>query len=450
MYKMYKSTFNLIIFFLLIAYIFSDDPIDPETNIPCTLDEDCDTCIFCGNTTLDYSQCSYVNIFCHHIQNDNYEYNSNLKSKYSAYFHSDVEIDSFCGENNILLNTMRQSFTLLKTSSNLLTKAIHCDYDISNEYYYSHDSDQAKLHFEIIKLNTGNRKIKFDLFMIYKIGNSLRFTKWDDENIRENIINKTLDKVSDVEILIDFKNTELSIDEYLEISILTDNPSKKTKIIYIVVLVICGFLVMLIVILIILYICIKKKMEDRFREINEENVEKEKKMKENKKKIEQLYETILRPQIFSNDILNNNCNNTICSICTDNFEVEKSEVMITPCKHIFHYTCLKPWIDNNILTPKCPNCNYNILDSVLLSKPVDIAKKNDGHNNNEHRSSIIAINNTDNNNRNNVNSNNNNIPDSGNNNVPDSGNNVIHNNDVSEGAGVRNNGEINSRDPINN
>lgn len=440
---MYKSSFSLIIFLLLLTYIFSDDTI----NTSCILLEDCDSCIFCGNITQDYSPCNYGNIFCHHTQSNNYEYNTNLKTKYSNHFHNDGRINLFCGDNNILLNSMKDSFTLLKTSSNLFSTKINCDYDITNQYYFSHDSDLAKLHLEIVKINSGNKKIKFDLFMIYKIGDSLRFANLNDENLRDNVMNKSLDKISEIELLIDFNNDEYSVDEYLEISILTENPSKKTKIIYIVVLIICGFLIILIVILIILYICIKRKMENRFRDSIDENIEKEKKIAENKKKIDILYETSLQPQIFTNELLNQNCDNSICSICTDNFEIGKSEVMITPCKHIFHYNCLKPWIDSNILSPKCPNCNYNILDSLLLSKPMEITKKNDGNNkNNNNRGSIVAINNNDNNNG--ANSSSNNIHDN------DNDNNVISNNNLHARENIdidnRNNRDVNSRDQINN
>ena len=477
---MYKSTFNLIIFFLLIKNIFSDDPVN-ITNIDCTLDEDCDTCIFCGNTTQDYSQCGYSNLFCHHIQNNNYDYNSNLKSKYSAHFRNDAQIQSFCGEKNILLDSTKDSFTLLKTRSNLLSKKIHCDYVIKNDYYLNHNDDQAKLHLEITKLNSGNTAISFDLYMIYKKGKSLMFSYFSDENIREYAMNKTLTQISEIEILIDFKNNELSIDECLEISIITENPSKKTKIIYIIALVICVFLALSIIILIILYICIKKKLENRFREHNEDDsFEKEKKMQENKKKIEQLYKTVLRPQKFTNELLSQNCENTICSICTDNYEIEKSQVMITPCKHIFHYDCLKPWIDNNILSPKCPNCNYNILDSLLITKSMDITKKkedyNNDNNNRDNRDNIIVITNNDNNNFNmiNINSinnnynnnrdnissnNNNNISVSNNNhinnnnNMPDSNNTPINNNNVvqsSENIFIRNNENVDSKDQLNN
>ena len=371
---MSKSIFHIILFSLLITYISPNDsdPINTEniTNATCNVNEECDQCLFCGNTTNDYSKCNFDNIFCHHTQKDNYEYNTELQNKYSNYFREDTEIDTFCGEKNIKLDSLKKSFTILETdfnsNFNILSKKINCDYKISNKYYFEHDIDQAKLHLEIKNLNSEiiseDKKIKFNLIMIYSTSNSLKFSNLNDDNIRNNAMNKTLDKITSIDILIDFKNdiNNNKIDEYLEISIITENPSKKTRVIYIIVLIICGFLILLIIILIILYICIKKKIDDRYREAHEEERLKEEKKIENKKKIEELYLTDLKVKTYNKELLVNNCEN--CSICTENFVEDKSQVIITPCNHIFHPECIKPWIENNILEPKCPNCNFNILE----------------------------------------------------------------------------------------
>ena len=52
----------------------------------------------------------------------------------------------------------------------------------------------------------------------------------------------------------------------------------------------------------------------------------------------------------------------ICSICQENFKNNKDTISITPCEHIFHNDCLKKWFKKNILHPKCPNCNLNMLE----------------------------------------------------------------------------------------
>jgi hypothetical protein len=49
-----------------------------------------------------------------------------------------------------------------------------------------------------------------------------------------------------------------------------------------------------------------------------------------------------------------------CTICLEDFN-ERSDVIVLECKHIFHFDCLKDWLLKNLLHPKCPNCNYNVL-----------------------------------------------------------------------------------------
>jgi hypothetical protein len=82
----------------------------------------------------------------------------------------------------------------------------------------------------------------------------------------------------------------------------------------------------------------------------------------NTQKIEKLLETTLAP-INYNKFLGvkdgNPC--TVCTICIEEFIVGKSKVCVTPCQHVFHFKCLKEWLMNNVLNPKCPNCNFNLL-----------------------------------------------------------------------------------------
>lgn len=62
-----------------------------------------------------------------------------------------------------------------------------------------------------------------------------------------------------------------------------------------------------------------------------------------------------------------------CSVCYNGFKkgtkstIYSSEINILlgekirklPCKHIFHDTCILPWLDSNIT---CPNCRFNLLE----------------------------------------------------------------------------------------
>ncbi len=50
-------------------------------------------------------------------------------------------------------------------------------------------------------------------------------------------------------------------------------------------------------------------------------------------------------------------NITECTICTDSFK-DDDEVVKTPCEHIFHLNCIKPWLCNE--SNKCPVCRKEV------------------------------------------------------------------------------------------
>lgn len=381
---MYKSYFFLILF--LSIYLAQSE----DSGISCTLSEDCKNCEFCGNLTKEYMSCKFENSFCHHVDKGNYEYNTQIKNAYSNYFRSKSEISSFCGEREIDLNSMKDSFIILNSNSYKKSDNLyHCDYKIINSYYLEHNSDIAIMNFEIKSSSNfveANKRIKFNLFVIYTISNSIRFYNLTDNDLRNNYINRTLSKISEAEILIDFRNTNEnteSIEEILEISIITENSSKKTRIIIIIVLVICGFLILLIIVLIILYIIIKRKMEIMSRERRDNDlVEREEKIKQNTILVNKLLENELKPKIFTKDLVVNDCEN--CTICLEPFECGKSEVSITACNHIFHFECLKNWMNTEILNPQCPNCKYGFLSNSIPPKdsPENVLNINTRNNNN--------------------------------------------------------------------
>lgn len=79
-----------------------------------------------------------------------------------------------------------------------------------------------------------------------------------------------------------------------------------------------------------------------------------------------------------------------CSICLENFK-KKSKVSMTPCKHVFHYQCIKDWLYKNAKNPKCPNCNKEVLveDEIVNdtkggdeNKIIKVKKKQNNNNNN--------------------------------------------------------------------
>ena len=42
-----------------------------------------------------------------------------------------------------------------------------------------------------------------------------------------------------------------------------------------------------------------------------------------------------------------------CSICCEDINFVDQQISSTNCGHLFHYTCLQKWLDNNLTCPEC-------------------------------------------------------------------------------------------------
>ena len=123
---------------------------------------------------------------------------------------------------------------------------------------------------------------------------------------------------------------------------------------------------------------------------------------ENRKKIEIMLKTSLAPKIFIKKY--GEKDRGTCTICIEDFKENKSKVSITPCNHIFHYKCLSNWLIKNVINPKCPNCNYNIVQDFDDKKieeiqTITVARRNNEEENiesNNNRENIGNINTNDN------------------------------------------------------
>jgi len=47
-----------------------------------------------------------------------------------------------------------------------------------------------------------------------------------------------------------------------------------------------------------------------------------------------------------------------CSVCYNGFN-KGEKIRRLPCKHIFHDSCILPWLDTHV---SCPNCRFNLLE----------------------------------------------------------------------------------------
>ena len=79
-----------------------------------------------------------------------------------------------------------------------------------------------------------------------------------------------------------------------------------------------------------------------------------------------LFQNDLKLIIYNNDMIKYG---EECTICLENFIVNKVRVCLTPCHHIFHFSCLKQYIFKSNDT-HCPNCKFDFF-SLLEGKNID-------------------------------------------------------------------------------
>jgi hypothetical protein len=91
--------------------------------------------------------------------------------------------------------------------------------------------------------------------------------------------------------------------------------------------------------------------------------------RENKEMLEKYFLTDLRPRKYDRKL---NEYGSHCTICQEDFKPNQLDVIKLFCKHIFHYKCLKDWLDLILLAPKCPNCNDQILGKAMERSELDI------------------------------------------------------------------------------
>ena len=376
----YLNVLLLIIFLILLSYInseSSDENEDEEEKPTCSLNTDCDKCELCN----DYSICSYFNTFCYKRNTNDYKRYIELQNNLSLYYLNDTDIKNFCNPRNISLNKQQNYLTIFTSSSKEFTKTYHCIYNIKNEYYLKHNTDHAKINFEIrqpyMGLESRNKtEIKFFLIFLYKSDDNWRFFNFRDDQLRNTSFTRLLDQISEIEILLDFfslNDTDNNkVYENFILSISMENPSENLKKIYKVVIIILSVVLLLIIIFIIIFVYIQRKIVlERVRKLKEEARKKERLQK----MLDNFLKNELKPQIFDNKININDCD--LCTICCENFVMGQSEVSITPCLHLFHHECIQKWLQEKNIDPFCPNCNFKFME--YLENPVikiEIKSKN--------------------------------------------------------------------------
>lgn len=92
-----------------------------------------------------------------------------------------------------------------------------------------------------------------------------------------------------------------------------------------------------------------------------------------KEQLAQILKNVIKPTKYNDDIGKYNMN---CTICLEDFKSD-SIVGITQCHHVFHYQCLKTWLQQNLMDPKCPNCNCHVLPECNVNQPEQVPINNE-------------------------------------------------------------------------
>ena len=386
----------------------------------CNIGQYSNSCKLNGNGINNYNSFSFYNLFCTENLTNHTYFQETYLEKYSKFFRNIPNSNEFCGQEMYVLDSVQNSFSIInKSNKNIQNSKInHCNYEINNTKYFNNQLDKINL---IIKYNINNpekKNLKF-IFNILLQNSSSKLSKLMTINEMDLIKEQYKIGLNDYDKIIllfdfnfDIKNN-LDTDEYIEIKIDFDKfNSKKNEIKKCTIVVIVSILG--VSILISINIIYYKRKKNREIQIQTEILhQKELIRKQKEEKINKLLETILISKEFNEKDIINDC--IECTICLEKF-VDKCLICITPCKHIFHYECLRNLIESIKRTKKptfkCPLCKYDFLEENWGKKLKETNNINDHTNhievNNIEVNNNIANNNEGNNNVNNINENNNN------------------------------------------
>ena len=382
--SIYQYLLSHIILLNLLFYSYEENICDFNNNNL--------ICEVCDNDSNDYSQCKYQYLYC--ILSKEKNIYSQCKHLYSRDFRNDLDNLSICGTKDIIFTSNNHSQTIIQLkeqnqqNSNDI-KRYHCDYDLKLKNDI--DSSTNKINITIIFDNNGNNNNNDFNFFFFLLKNNI----FNADNLitKEKMSSKTktmtLEYFSNISIYIDInlpKNVKPNFAIKIDYFSIGNEEGEEIEMekedmypLYLTLYIAVPLLVLLMAL--IIYLCCKKQdtgilggeirvigFSDNVNDIQEEpedSKSKAHKLNENKKKLLILFKTILRPQEYTRT--HKKIYSQKCTICYEDFELYLSVVSITPCQHIFHYRCLNNWLNKNIMNPKCPNCNLDLM-SVDINK----------------------------------------------------------------------------------
>ena len=72
--------------------------------------------------------------------------------------------------------------------------------------------------------------------------------------------------------------------------------------------------------------------------------------------------------------------NTLCSICLNDFNQNEKVLQLPGCNHLFHRECIRLWLNTHL---DCPYCRSNVREQLQIIKREPIIESNHNNNNND-------------------------------------------------------------------
>lgn len=352
--------------------------ISLETYIKtCKTNKDCYNCTsnFQKNCLWKLNECE---------KNNNLKNNINKQDWWNSFSQCENQYDNknnlYCGESKINdLGNEIQTISLKNIEEKYGIPGLLC------YYYFEHEKKNNILRVEY------NIKTSIYTFQFPKISIIFYFNN-DTSSIIELTKNQLFDfkNIKKVEIYV------LCFEQYLYLPFLfsfisKDNDQSDLIISLVVILSVIIFLIVVIVIL--HFFCIKNNEKNQ-NEIINENENNEINIITPRKRLDSINRKDIINELFISNIIEIKYQELIekkqtkekCSICLLDFQEEtekektkinqinlfkikdENTIVMTPCKHYFHYKCLYTWLIKSKEDLKCPNCNYNLIEEEETQK----------------------------------------------------------------------------------
>ena len=338
----------------LISYIFFNILIAISLEKFCDKTQYCSECTICGKDDNNFCLCNFDNFFCKNEENS-YTFLSEFLLGYDRCQIKNEEMNNICGIKDINLEVGKNN------TNNDSNYNLYINVKNGNETFLD-----FSFYFVYYYLNKENKKV---FKLSNNMGNKNFYFNINESNVERFSLYILINKVKNIDnISIDFYS-EANTSFITKISNHKSNPISIIQIIFIILLSVTGVLIIALIILLIRRYVSKKQIKSNSDFIisnnsynkNEKEISISVIEKRNEEIMRNLYKNELSPKIYYHENFRKELYK--CTICQENFREGASFLVTTKCGHCFHFNCFKKYIQKNIISPKCPNCNKPILEN---------------------------------------------------------------------------------------